>query len=64
LNEIMEEYILEGLAGLARLQDGKHLRPAQLAQTIVAIVAAPEAAQDVVLQPRQLALEEVPDGTP
>ena len=50
MNELMEEYIQAGLAGLARLQEGKHLRPAEIAQTIVSVVAAPEAAAAVVLQ--------------
>jgi len=49
MNEIMVEYIREGLAGLARLMGGKHLRPAQLASTIVAVVAAPDAAEDIVI---------------
>ncbi len=49
MNEIMEEFIKDGLGHLARLMAGKHLRPAELASTIVAVVAAPEAAQDVVL---------------
>ena len=50
MNEIMEEFILEGLAGLRQLLAGKHLRPAQLASTMVAINAAPQAAADVVFQ--------------
>ena len=59
MNEVMEEYIKDGLAGLAQLMAGKHLRPAQLASTIVSIVAAPEAAQDIVLGfGKQLPLEE------
>ncbi len=49
MNEVMEEYVKDGLAGLAKLLDGKHLRPAELASTIVSVVAAPEAAQDIVL---------------
>ncbi len=50
MHDLMEEYIKDGLAGLGQLLVGKHLRPAQLACTIVSIVAAPEAAQSVVLQ--------------
>ncbi len=63
MNEVMEEFIKDGLAGLGQMLSGKHLRPAQLATTIVAVVAAPEAAADVVLGfGKQLALEEVLDG--
>ncbi len=62
MNEIMEEYIKDGLGGLARLMGGKHLRPAEMASTIVAVVAAPEAAQEVVLGfGKQLEME-VPSG--
>jgi len=49
MNEVMEEYIKDGLSGLAKLIGGTHLRPAELACTIVSVVAAPEAAQDIVL---------------
>ena len=49
MNEVMVEYIKDGLAGLAGLMGGKHLRPEELASTIVAVVAAPEEAQEVVL---------------
>jgi len=58
MNEIMEEFIKDGLGHLAQLMGGKHLRPAELASTIVAVVAAPEAAQDVVIGfGKQLQLE-------
>jgi len=50
MNEVMEEYIINGLAGLRKLTRGQHLRPAELASTIVAVVAASEAAADIVLQ--------------
>ena len=49
MNEVMAEYIKDGLAGLAQMMAGKHLRPAQLASTIVSVVAAPEAAADIVI---------------
>ena len=59
MNEVMEDFIKDGLGGLARLLGGKHLRPAELASTIVSVVAAPEAAQDIVLGfGRQLPMEE------
>ncbi len=59
MNEVMEEFIKDGLAGLATLLKGKHLRPAELASTIVSVCAAPEAAADIVLCfGQQLALEE------
>ena len=60
MNEIHEEFLKEGLAGLARLQRGSHLRPAELAQTIVAVVAAPEAAAEIVIQ---FAMEVSSNGT-
>ena len=59
MNEVLAEYITDGLKGLSQLQAGKHLRPTELASTIVAVVAAPEAAAEIVIQfGIQLALEE------
>jgi len=59
----MVEYTRDGLAGLAKLMGGKHLRPAELASTIVAVVAAPDEAANVVLGfGSQLRLEDE-DGT-
>jgi len=64
MNEVMAEYIKDGLGGLAALMAGKHLRPAELASTIVSVVAAPEAAADIVLgYGKQLPLEDA-NGTP
>ena len=63
MNELMEEYIKDGLAGLRQLTRGQHLRPAQLAQTIVSVVAAPEAAADIVLQAEFSEPLEVTNGT-
>ncbi len=62
MNEIMAEYILDGLAGLQKLMAGKHLRPAQLASTIVSVVATPEAAADIVLGYGQKVIWEAPNG--
>ena len=63
MNEVMEDYIKDGLGGLAKLLAGKHLRPTELASTIVSVCAAPDAAADIVLGfGKQLPLEE-PNGT-
>jgi len=50
MNEIYAEYIKAGLAGLTALHRGNFLRPAELASTIVAVMAAPEAAAAIVIQ--------------
>jgi len=59
MNELMEEYIKDGLAGLAQLLAGRHLQPKELASTIVAVNAAREAAADIAMQ----ALEGVANGS-
>ncbi len=50
MNEVMAEYLQEGLAGLRLLLKGSHLRPQQLASMVIAVVALPEEAADIVLE--------------
>ncbi len=62
MNEQLVELKLEGLAGLRQMLAGKHLRPAQLALTIVTLVAAPEEAEAVLLDVGKQARWEVAHG--
>ena len=49
MNEQLVELTKEGLTGLRQLLSGKHLRPAQLALTIVIVASQAEAAVEILL---------------
>ncbi len=49
MNEVLADVILEGLVGLRKLLAGNHLRPAEMAVTLIALSAAPERAQALYL---------------
>jgi len=62
MNELQEELIKEGLAGLRQLQSGKHLRPQELAVTIVVVATNTEAAEEILLNTGRQARWEVANG--
>jgi len=48
LNEVMTDMVKDGLVGLRKLLAGKHLRPAELALTLVAVHWAPAQAEEIL----------------
>jgi len=49
MNDDLVEMAKEGLTGLRQLLSGKHLRPAELALTIVVVGLRPDEAQQILL---------------
>ncbi len=49
MNEVLEDLITQGLTNLRQLLAGKHLRPAELALTIVIVASQPSRAEAVLL---------------
>jgi len=49
MNEQLVEYKKQGLTNLRQLLAGKHLRPAELALTMVILSTETEAAQEILL---------------
>jgi len=48
MNPLLDEQVHQGLSNLRQLLAGKHLRPAELALTMIVVQAAPAAAFDVL----------------
>ncbi len=62
MNEMLVDRIKEGLVGLRQLLAGKHLRPAELALTIMIVAAYPEKAAGVYSDEGKQARWEVANG--
>ena len=48
MNEVTVDMVKDGLAGLRSLLAGKHLRPAELALTIVIVAIRPSDAESIL----------------
>ena len=59
MNDMMEHVILEGLANLRQLMAGKHLRPAELALTMVIVATQGERAEAILMDSASQARWEV-----
>jgi len=62
MNDQLEDMINEGLGYLRQLLAGKHLRPAELALTMVIVSSQPERAEKILLDSPGQARWEVAHG--
>jgi len=62
MDETLVDRVTEGLTGLRQLLAGKHLRPAELALTIVIVATNPERAGAILMEEGKQARWEVVNG--